>query len=121
MMAHQPRHALIVVLLTCAACEGNTTTTAADGTMTACHQCINGYQAVALPAEKALACYGPTPEHTYQLLRALAEEAAPARHPLVYNVTQVPYHLQRPLLNNVSDRPKKPGPDLHSSDQPSRP
>lgn len=117
MMPHQPAHALIVVLLTCEACRGDTVVTDAAGRLNACHQCVNGYQSVALPAEKVLACYTPTPEYTYQLLRALALEAPAVRHPLVYNVVDVPYRLQRPLLNNPSDLPRK-SPDTPTFVQP---
>ena len=106
-MAHPQPHVLLTVLLTCERCWGETTVTDDEGRMSACHHCVNGYRAVALPIEDVLPGVFPEPRQNHAYLLGLATAQPPVAHPLIYNVTDVPTRLQRWMLNNPSDTDKK--------------
>lgn len=104
-MAHAQPHVLLTVLLTCERCQGATTVRDDEGSLNACHHCINGYRAVALPLEDVLSAVFPEPARNHAYLLAIAADEAKVYHPLLHNVTDVPTRLQRWLLNNPSDKP----------------
>lgn len=100
--------ALLPLLLPCTVCNGDQETEDADGEINHCHVCFNGYQAVALPLADVLNIMHGRHKvngeaETTQALRELAQAPQP-KHPLLYNVVEVPHHFP------VYLQPRKPAP-----------